>query len=259
MFGRGSGRVSVEGWGRVVQLDVPLLFRPTIAVLLVAFVVTFVVTRIVTHAIRSGRGPFRDTVVGGVHIHHQVYGILMLLVTGTIEFAYRPVAPWEQVLAVAFGVGAALTLDEFALWLRLDDVYWGVEGRRSVDAVLLAVVVGLLMMTGFSPFDDAGAGELVALAATAFDLVFAVVAILKGRIFLGVVGIMVPVVALVAALRLARPRSPYARRFYPAGSRRLRRAQRRFPVGRRHRWDPLVDMLAGVPHAVTPEEQLPAG
>jgi hypothetical protein len=255
MFGfRPAAAVLAERWS-IIQFDASF-FRPTIAVLLVAFVVTFLVTRVVTHAIRSGRGPFRDTVVGGVHIHHQVYGILLLLVTGTIEFAFRPGPPWEQVLAATFGIGAALTLDEFALWLRLDDVYWGVEGRRSVDAVLLAVVVGVLLMVGFSPFDDPHAGELVGLLTVAADLVFAVVAILKGRIVLGVVGILVPVVALVATLRLARPRSPYARRFYAPGSRRLARAERRFPQGRRHRWDPLVDMLAGVSRPA-PDEQLP--
>jgi hypothetical protein len=112
--------------------------------MLVAFVVTFAVTRVITNLIRRGRGPFRDMSVGGVHIHHQVWGIFLLLGVGTMELAYRPASPWLEVLAVLFGMGAALTLDEFALWLRLDDVYWGPEGRRSVDAVLLATLVGLL-------------------------------------------------------------------------------------------------------------------
>jgi len=99
--------------------------------MLVAFVVTFAVTRVITNLIRRGRGPFRDMSVGGVHIHHQVWGIFLLLGVGTMELAYRPASPWLEVLAVLFGMGAALTLDEFALWLRLDDVYWGPEGRRS--------------------------------------------------------------------------------------------------------------------------------
>jgi hypothetical protein len=214
--------------------------------MLVAFVVTFAVTRAITNLIRRGRGPFRDTSVGGVHIHHQVWGIFLLLGVGTVELAYRPASPWLEVLAVLFGTGAALTLDEFALWLRLDDVYWGAEGRRSVDAVLLATLVGLLMLVGLSPFDDDTTGGEVALAITiAFNLVFVLAAILKGRIVLGVLGLFVPVVAFVATCRLARPRSPWARRFYREGSRRLARARKRFPEGRRTRWDPIVDLFAG--------------
>ena len=133
-----------------------LLTRPRVLVawMLGAFLVTFLVTRAVTKAIRRGRGPFRDTSVGGVHVHHQVYGIFLLLGAGTAEFTYRPAAPWADVLAVLFGIGAALTLDEFALWLHLDDVYWAREGRSSVDAVLVAFVVGLLLLVGFNPFDD---------------------------------------------------------------------------------------------------------
>src|SRR6476469_8540371 len=129
--------------------------------MLIAFVVTFAVTRVITNLIRRGRGPFRDMSVGGVHIHHQVGGIFLLLGVGTVELAYRPASPWLEVLAVLFGVGAALTLDEFALWLRLDDVYWGPEGRRSVDAVLLATLVGLLLLVGLSPVDqDSSDGEV---------------------------------------------------------------------------------------------------
>ena len=135
------------------------LLRPTFF-MLVAFVVTFLVTRYVTHMIRSGRGPFRDNTVGGVHIHHEVYGIFLLLSAGALEFAYRPDPPGVQVLATLFGVGAALTLDEFALWLHLDDVYWGPEGRRSVDAVLVAVIVGGLMLVEAAPWDvDASDGD----------------------------------------------------------------------------------------------------
>lgn len=220
--------------------------RPIVAWTLAAFLVTFLVTRLVTRLIRAGRGPFRDTTVGGVHVHHQVYGIFLLLGTGTVELAYRPGSPWFEVLAVLFGVGAALTLDEFALWLRLDDVYWGPEGRRSVDAVLIALVIGGLLLVGFSPFgDDAGGNRVVASVVLVLDMVFVLVAILKGRTLLGVLGVFIPVLALVAALRLARPRSPWARRRYRPGSERLARSERRFPAGRRNRWDPLVDLFAG--------------
>jgi hypothetical protein len=217
-----------------------------VAWMLGALVVTFLVTRLITRLIRAGRGPFRDMSVGGVHLHHQVIGIFLLLGIGAVEIAYRPPSPWQEVVAALFGVGAALTLDEFALWLRLDDVYWGPEGRRSVDAVLLAVVIGVLMLMGFSPFDqDASGGQLVGAVLVAINILITLVAILKGRTALGVVGLLVPLVSVVTAMRLARPGSPWAHRFYPQGSRRRLRSERRFPAGQQNRWDPLVDLFAG--------------
>ncbi|MCW0215090.1 MAG: hypothetical protein OJJ54_17160 [Pseudonocardia sp.] len=222
--------------------------RVVVAWMLGAFVVTFLVTRLITRLIRAGRGPFRDLSVGGVHLHHQVFGILLLLATGAIEISYRPDGLWQDVVAVVFGIGAALTLDEFALWLTLDDVYWGPEGRRSVDAVLIAVVVGVLLLIGFSPFEeDAGDGAVAGAIVVTVNVLFSVVAILKGRTVLGVVGLFVPFLSLVAAIRLARPGSYWARRRYPAGSARRLRAEKRFPAGRRNRWDPIVDLFAGSP------------
>ena len=203
--------------------------------MLIAFVVTFAVTRVITNLIRRGRGPFRDMSVGGVHIHHQVWGIFLLLGVGTMELAYRPASPWLEVLAVLFGMGAALTLDEFALWLRLDDVYWGPEGRRSVDAVLLATLVGLLLLVGISPFDDDTTdGELALGITIAINLLFVLAAILKGRIVLGVLGLFVPIIAFVATCRLGRPRSPWARRFYREGSRQARAVAEAVPRGAAH-------------------------
>ena len=113
---------------------------------LLGFLITFAVTRGITRRIRakkaeppkdSGGGGFSDIYIGGVHIHHQVWGILLVLVAGLLEFRFSPDAPWREVLAALFGVGAALTLDEFALWFHLDDVYWGEEGRKSIDAILI--------------------------------------------------------------------------------------------------------------------------
>lgn len=208
-----------------------------------AFVLTFLVTRAITKAIRDGRGPFRNASVGGVHLHHEVYGIFLLLGTGTVEFAYRPDAPWLDILAALFGVGAALTLDEFALWLHLRDVYWTKQGRSSVDAVLVGAVIGSLLLVGANPFgDNAGQGAEAVAVNVCIGLLCAAVAILKGRPVLGVVGVFVPVVALVGALRLAHPSSVWARRRY--GPTKAVRAQHRFPPGRRTRWDRLVDVFA---------------
>ena len=234
-----------------------VLLRPTFF-MLVAFVVTFLVTRLVTHMIRTGRGPFRDNTVGGVHIHHEVYGIFLLLGAGALEFAYQPDPPGPQILATLFGVGAALTLDEFALWLHLDDVYWGPEGRRSVDAVLVAVIVGGLMLVEAAPWDvDASDGATVVGVTLGVNLLFIVIALFKGRIILGILGFLVPLLAFVAALRLARPRSPWARRYYGAGTRRRARSERRFPAGRHHRWDKVVDMFAGNPALAAPAPARP--
>ncbi|NMI00837.1 hypothetical protein HF526_26535 [Pseudonocardia sp. K10HN5] len=221
-----------------------------------AFLVTFLVTRAITIAIHTGRGPFRNASVGGVHVHHQVYGIFLLLVSGTVELTYRPGPPWLQVIAVLFGIGAALTLDEFALWLHLDDVYWSAEGRRSVDAVLIALVIGFLLLLGANPVNgESGQGAAVVAVTITVDLLCAMIAIVKGRTLLGVIGVFIPVLAWVAAARLARPGSPWARRMYRPGSRRLARSLRRFPPGRRTRWDRLVDrfatprMLSGPPQS----------
>jgi hypothetical protein len=245
--------------GAGVDLDpqmLPVLSgrRELVAWLVLGFLVTFLVTRFVTHAIRSGRGPFRDASVGGVHVHHEVYGIFLLLGTGTAEFAYRPEGPAGALLAVLFGAGAALTLDEFALWLHLEDVYWSREGRSSVDAVLIALVIGVLLLIGANPFDaDRSQGEGLLSVTLLVHIGAALVAVLKGRVVLGVVGVFLPFVALVAALRLARPASPWARRRYPDGSSRAARSLRRFPPGHRNRWDALVDLFAVVPpRAPTP-------
>jgi hypothetical protein len=234
---------------------VPILAERRILLgwMMVAFLITFLATRAITRAIRCGRGPFRNASVGGVHVHHQVYGIFLLLGTGMLEFTYQPKPPWVQVLAVLFGVGAALTLDEFALWLRLDDVYWTQQGRSSVDAVLIALVAGGAMLLGANPFDaDDVNGEGVAAVTILVNLTFALITILKGRVVLGVVGVFVPVLAIIAALRLARPASWWARRWYHPGSRRWRRSHERYPPGHRNRWDAIVDLFASVPHSATP-------
>jgi hypothetical protein len=109
----------------------------------VAFVVTFLVIRTITHLIHAGRGPFHDVVTKGGHIHHLVWGILLLLGVGylwLLQVGTGSVSglQWaSQLTALLFGVATALTLDEFALWLTFRDVYWEREGRLSIDAVLV--------------------------------------------------------------------------------------------------------------------------
>lgn len=109
----------------------------------VAFFATFAAVRAITHLIRAGRGPFRDVVTRGGHIHHLVWGILLLLGVGYLWLIQVGTGgetgqAWaSRLTALLFGVASALTLDEFALWLTFRDVYWEREGRLSIDAVVL--------------------------------------------------------------------------------------------------------------------------
>ena len=109
-----------------------------------AFLLTFAIVRGITYSIRAGIGPFHNVSAGGTHIHHLVWGILLLIVVGFIWLLEIGVgSSWvASVSATLFGVGLALTLDEFALWLNLRDVYWDQQGRISVD---VALTVGGLM------------------------------------------------------------------------------------------------------------------
>jgi hypothetical protein len=116
-----------------------------------AFFVTFAVVRALTLAIHERRGPFHNVQFGGRHIHHMVWGISLLLIVGYgwlmqvgtgMGQSSRMMA---RAMALLYGIGAALTLDEFALWLNLEDVYWLPQGHESVQAVLL---FGSLMSTG---------------------------------------------------------------------------------------------------------------
>ena len=116
---------------------------------LVAFLATFLAARLVAHTIRSGHGIrfVRNVKAGSTHIHHLVPGIILLLVAGYLGVAVDQSR--RDIVAILFGIGAALTLDEFALWLHLRDVYWEREGRTSVDAVLItAAILGIFVIGG---------------------------------------------------------------------------------------------------------------
>jgi len=125
------------------------------AVILVTYVVTFLAVRFITHAIRDGkyRRLFRN--VSGPGGTHLVPGIILLLVSGFLGVGIDD-RTWQLVVAVLFGIGAALTLDEFALWLHLEDVYWAKEGRQSVDAVLTMAALLLLAVIGGGFWIDVG-------------------------------------------------------------------------------------------------------
>ena len=227
---------------------------------LVGFLVTFALVRALTRRIRArtehraaeaeaaGGGPLQDVVIGGVHVHHQVWGILLVLVSGLLVFRFTPESPAIDVLALAFGAGAALTLDEFALWFHLDDVYWSQEGRKSIDAVLVGAALGIAVLLGVSPIGSTRSSDTPGwwyAAIVVTHMVFAGVCILKGKLATGIIGVVVPFVAYVGAARLAKPGSSWAQRRYTG--RRLERAQRRFGPAYEARHNRWRDLLGGRP------------
>jgi hypothetical protein len=183
---------------------------------------------------------------GGLHVHHLVFGIVLLLSMGFV-LALQPASPWLEIVAAGFGIGAGLTLDEYALWLHLEDVYWAEEGRRSVDAVVIAALLGGLLLAGFLPFaTDAGAPTIVATMVVVLGL--SVLAVLKGKYVVAVTGMLIPLISLVGAIRLAKPSSPWARKRYAPGSRKLARGTARYERHTR-RYQRFQDRLAGAPAA----------
>ncbi len=220
-------------------------------VLLAAFLLSFLLVRTSTRLIRSPKVPWWPGNVvtdSGLHLHHLVWGILMMLVSGFLGFALDRRSPLTDILAAGFGVGAGLTLDEFALWVRLQDVYWTEEGRSSFDAVVAAFTLGGLVLVGTAPFDlhnnDSSIASLA--AAVLADMLFVVIAILKGKPRVAMIGIFLPLVSFVGAVRLASPSSPWARRRYDPGGSKLAQAQARWKriEARRRR---VTDAIAGAP------------
>ena len=175
--------------------------REPLLLMLAASLLTFALTRLYTRLARrrnwgSGR-------VGEVHVHHIVLGNVLMLTSGMFVIAFQPRDIGLDVFAIAFGMGAAFVLDEWALTVHLRDVYWTPEGRHSIEMSIIWALLGLL-------------------------------------------SIFLPPVGLIAAVRLARPGSIWAQRFY--GAEKLERARTRFDPGTsrleelRHA---LADLLGG--------------
>ncbi|WP_067902399.1 hypothetical protein [Nocardia vaccinii] len=115
-----------------------------------AFTTTFGVTRVLTHWIRAGHGPtgggFR---LGGRHFHHYNIGIAMLAAVGLVALRGTERARRHPVVATSYGAASALIIDELALLLDLEDVYWAREGRTSVDAAIVVIGTGGVATAGF--------------------------------------------------------------------------------------------------------------
>jgi hypothetical protein len=216
-------------------------------ILLGSFLLSFLFIRTSARLMRSPKvswWPGSVETEGGLHVHHLVFGIVLMLILG-FALALRPESPLAEIAAAGFGIGAGLTLDEYALWLHLEDVYWAEEGRRSVDAVVIATLVGGLLLMGFIPFGTED-GVVPILLSVLAALAVSMIAVLKGKIVCGVVGMLLPLVSLVAAIRLAKPDSPWARRRYPPGSRKLARATARYARHTR-RYQRFQNQVAGAP------------
>ncbi len=215
-----------------------------------AILVTFLVTRAVTRLIRSGSsGGLSNFRIAGIHVHHQVFGILILIATGIELVSATPHGAGLSIAAAIFGVGISLTLDEFALWLHLEDVYWSKEGRKSVDAIFCVLAVTGTLIGGASFVSGrVGTGAWwSSVAALALALLLSVICLLKGKVPTGVVGIIIGILAFVGAVRLAKPDSWWATRFYASRPKRAARAARRYGPRYRDRWNRLRDLVAGSP------------
>src|ERR1700733_13359872 len=247
----------MASWG---HRDVIAAGKLPLMLCFLAFVVTFVLARAITRMIRDGRGPFRNQVTsGGTHIHHAVPGIILLIIGAVTAVGGPGTMAWLSFSGVAVGIGTSLVLDEFALILHLQDVYWSGEGQLSVEAVSLTAACLGLALAGFSPFGITDIGNieltlrLTATGILVIDGVLSVICVLKGKYRTALFGLFLPPIGVIGAVRLARPSSIWARHRYEA--RRLERATRRAADFDR-RWAPLQtdgeDFVGGKPSQPNP-------
>ncbi|BCZ24020.1 hypothetical protein MYSE111917_24595 [Mycobacterium senriense] len=213
---------------------------------LVAFILTFFVTRtfvrLIRHRADNGRPTRwwhpRNVHVGGVHIHHVTFGVVLTLLSGLtlVTLSIDGHEPEFTMAATLFGIGAALVLDEYALILHLSDVYWSEDGRTSVDAVFAAVAVAGLLIMGLHPLmfflpiwhnAESTALRAVVAGAMALTLPLAVVVVLKGKVWTGLLGMFLVILLVIGAIRLSRPHAPWARWRYSTQPDKMRRALQR--------------------------------
>lgn len=238
---------------------------------LIAFIVTFAVTRTIVRYIRRTADsdkprkwyqPRNISGGGGLHIHHVVIGVVLVMVSGVamVTMAVDGGVPEFTAASILFGIGAALVLDEFALILHLEDVYWAEDGRASVDAVFVAVAVCGLLILGLNPlsFFDVGTWEddpslgmrTVVVVAALVNLALAVIVLVKGKVWTGLIGMFITPLLVIGAVRLSRPHAPWARWRYTNRPRKMHKALERErwlrrPVVQAKLW--LQDAISGMP------------
>jgi hypothetical protein len=181
--------------------------------ILIAFVLSFGFIRTSAHMIRAQVSwwPGNVETKTGTHVHHLVWGILLLLSMGYVGIATDIGSPGLELVAIAFGIGMGLTMDEFALWLNLEDVYWQEKGRQSIDAVVVTVVLLVIALLGLQFWIDVWDAVLVlsgfnrgnawiAIPIQLIGIALAVVCFRRGRKLAGLFGLFVPLVALIGAV-----------------------------------------------------------
>jgi hypothetical protein len=246
----------------------PLLF------LFLAFLITFALVRLYTRLART-RG-WGSGNVGGVHMHHMVVGVILMALGGGLAFTqFAASAVFYSVCAIIFAIGAALTLDEFAMVFHLKDVYWAEEGRTSIDALIVGAGLAGLLLVSASPFTTEGeakpgsdvsveftiggldikVGAWLALLTSFF---VAVIVFLKKKPFVAILGIGFLPIGIIGAMRLGKPGSPWSRWFYDPSKgtsrsrvrreRKLRRSFYRYTEGRYGRFERwFSDLVGGAP------------
>ena len=271
-----------------LRIDVVAPGREPLMWCLIAFIVTFFLTRTITRYIRATAGrpgprkwwqPHNISVApkdgaggadgadgGGLHIHHAVFGVILVLLSGVamVTMANDGTVRQFTAAAIVFGIGAALLLDEFALILHLQDVYWSEDGRTSVDAVFVAVAVAGLLLMGFNPlalFDvgiwrhaDSVEARASVLLLTVLNLGLAVLVLLKGKLWTGLLGMFFTPLLFIGALRLARPHAPWARWHYQDKPRKMHRSMERERYLRR----PFVQANLWLQHVIAGEPRFPS-
>ena len=215
---------------RAYQVNIEAAGKETHLLILVAFTVTFGFIRTSAHLIRAQVRwwPGNVQTKGGTHIHHLVWGILLVLTTGYLGLAVDMGSPWHELTAICFGIGMGLTLDEFALWLHLEDVYWTSKGRQSIDAVVIAASLVVISPLGLQFWVDVyeafllllgiGGEEFTGSESAAYLVPWQLVGValgifcfVRGRRMIGIVGAFIPLVAVIGAVGAAgrsEPREP---------------------------------------------------
>jgi hypothetical protein len=181
--------------------------------ILIAFVCSFGFIRGSAHMIRAQVSwwPGNVETKGGTHVHHMVWGILLLLVMGYIGLAWDPPSPWIEFVSIGFGIGMGLTMDEFALWLNLQDVYWAPQGRQSIDAVVVTTALLAIALLGLQFWIDVWdavavllglnrGNAWIAIPVQVVGVALAVVCFRRGRKLAGVFGLFIPLIALIGAV-----------------------------------------------------------
>ncbi len=241
--------------------------KEPLLLLFIAFMITFVATRLYTRLARVY--DWGSASAGGVHMHHMVPGVILMAVCGILGFSTiyeNGVA--AGILAIGFGVGTALTLDEFAMIFHVRDVYWTQEGRASIDAMLMGVALSGLLLVGFAPLDfesesATSSSELAFFFVLTLNASLAVITFLKRKPFMGVIAVLTPAVGFITAIRLGKPGSPWAHWFYnperggkhgrARREKKLERSIARFKYGRLGRFERwFSDLVGGAPTLAKP-------